>query len=191
MNEATKNRAKAYRTKVFWKVPELSESNKFRETLRFETESDLDFGVMDYFYGKMLSQILSDARERSERYGFGEGYAWGKRYLTHYVGDECLVSKSEHPALHTKAAYDLLTDKLEAVCSAGDDDFQRVELVRKCEDAVKTQAKKRQAEYYGNQHESGLREILPEVQNVGKHSTDELGEMAGVSGKTYEHATKV
>ena len=67
MNEATKNQAKAYRTKVFWKVHELSESNKFRETLRFETESDLDFGVMDYFYGKMLSQILSDARERSER----------------------------------------------------------------------------------------------------------------------------
>ena len=69
-------------------------------------------------------------------------------------------------------------------------DFQRVELVRKCEDAVKAQAKKRQAEYYGNQHESGLREILPEVQNVGKRATDELGEMAGVSGKTYERATK-
>lgn len=70
-------------------------------------------------------------------------------------------------------------------------DFQRIELVRKCEDAVKAQAKARQAEYHGNQYESGLKEKFPEVQNVGKQSRDELGAMAGVSGKTYEHATTV
>lgn len=70
-------------------------------------------------------------------------------------------------------------------------DFQRVELVRKCEDAVKAQAKARQAEYHGNQYESGLKEKFPEVQNVEKQSRDELGAMAGVSGKTYEHATAV
>ena len=69
------------------------------------------------------------------------------------------------------------------MCSAGDDDFQRVELVRKCEDAVKAQAKLRQ----------GTRTDIPTSgQNCPevKRATDELGEMAGVSRKTYEHATK-
>ena len=59
-------------------------------------------------------------------------------------------------------------------------DFQRVEIVRKCEDAVKAQAKKRQAEYYGNQYESGHQEKLPEVQKTSQQSRDELGAMAGV-----------
>ena len=70
-------------------------------------------------------------------------------------------------------------------------DFQRVEIVRKCEDAVKAQAKKRQSKYYGNQYGSGLREKLPEVLNTGKRATEELGEMAGVSRKTYEHAVEL
>ena len=70
-------------------------------------------------------------------------------------------------------------------------DFQRIEIIRKCEDAVKAQAKKRQAEYYGNQYESGHQEKLPEVLNTGKRATEELGEMAGVSRKTYEHAVEV
>ena len=70
-------------------------------------------------------------------------------------------------------------------------DFQRIEIVHKWEDAVKAQAKERQAEYYGNQYESGLRENSPEVQNTGKRATEELGEMAGVSRKTYEHAVEV
>ena len=45
-------------------------------------------------------------------------------------------------------------------------DFQRVEMVRKCEDAVKARAKERQAKYYGNQYESGLEVKLPQVQNT-------------------------
>ena len=68
-------------------------------------------------------------------------------------------------------------------------DFQRVEIAYKCEDAVKAKAKERQAEYYGNQYESGLMEKIPEVQNTT--SRDELGSMAGVSGKTYEHGVAV
>ena len=70
-------------------------------------------------------------------------------------------------------------------------DFQRVELVRKCEEAVKAQARLRQAEYYGNQYESGLKEKIPEVQKSGKQAREELGNMAGVSRKTYEHAALV
>lgn len=68
-------------------------------------------------------------------------------------------------------------------------DFQRIEITHKCEDAVKAKAKERQAEYYGNQYDGGLMENFPEVHKAT--SRDELGAMAGVSGKTYEHAVTV
>ena len=62
-------------------------------------------------------------------------------------------------------------------------DFQRVELVRKCEDAVKTQAKARQkATQFG-----GGDKFTTTVEK----SRDTLGKMAGVSGSTYEHAAVV
>ena len=67
-------------------------------------------------------------------------------------------------------------------------DFQRIEITHKCEDAVKAKAKERQSEYYGNQYD-GLMEKFPEVQT--STARDELGAMAGVSGKTYEHAVTV
>ena len=66
-------------------------------------------------------------------------------------------------------------------------DLARVEMVRKCEEAVKAQAKLRQQ---GGQGGILLREKLPEAK-LGKRATDELGELAGVSRKTYEHATAV
>lgn len=68
-------------------------------------------------------------------------------------------------------------------------DFQRVEITHKCEDAVRAKAKERQAEYYGNQYDGGLMENFPQVQSAT--SRDELGKLAGVSGKTYEHAVTV
>lgn len=67
-------------------------------------------------------------------------------------------------------------------------DFQRIEITHKCEDAVRAKAKERQSKYYGNQYD-GLMEKFPEVQT--STARDELGAMAGVSGKTYEHAVKV
>ena len=60
-------------------------------------------------------------------------------------------------------------------------DFQRVEMVRKCEAAVKAQAKERQGT------RTDIQEIFPECEQ----SRDTLGAMAGVSGKTYEHATAI
>ena len=69
-------------------------------------------------------------------------------------------------------------------------DLQRIELVRKCEDAVKAQAKERQVARL-IQNENTVRENLPEREQEGKRATDELGAMAGVSRKTYEHATEV
>ena len=63
-------------------------------------------------------------------------------------------------------------------------DFDRIEMVRKCEDAIKAQAKARQ----------GARNDLLDVKEKkpeGAQSRDELGTMAGVSGKTYEHAVRV
>ena len=62
-------------------------------------------------------------------------------------------------------------------------DFQRVEIVRKCEEAIKAQARERQ---FATQFGGGGNISTP----IGK-SRDELGKMAGVSGKTYEHAAEV
>ena len=69
-------------------------------------------------------------------------------------------------------------------------DFQRVEMVRRCEDAIKAQAKERQLSGLA-QNETTVRENLPERENEVKRATEELGELAGVSRKTYEHAVTV
>ena len=58
---------------------------------------------------------------------------------------------------------------------------------RKCEDAVKAQAKARQAKSTGGAKPQ-LRKKLPEAA-TGKRAAGELGELAGVSRKTCEHAT--
>ena len=63
-------------------------------------------------------------------------------------------------------------------------DFQRVEMVRKCEDAVKAQAKERQGTR--TDLENNIMEKFPQGT-----ARDELGAMAGVSGKTYEHAAAI
>ena len=60
-------------------------------------------------------------------------------------------------------------------------DFQRIEIVRKCEDAIKTQAEQRML--------AGKADPMEKLPQGA--SRDELGKMAGTSGKTYEHATKV
>lgn len=63
-------------------------------------------------------------------------------------------------------------------------DFQRVEIVRKCENAVKAEAAKRQeATRFG----SGGYKLTTNVEK----SRDTLGTMAKVSGSTYEHATAI
>ena len=66
-------------------------------------------------------------------------------------------------------------------------DFQRIEIVRQFEAAVKAQAKERQRVGQGG---ILLRGKLPEA-NSGERATDELGKLAGVSRKTYEHAAVV
>lgn len=67
-------------------------------------------------------------------------------------------------------------------------DFQRIEIVRKCEGAIKEQAKERQATSTGGANPQ-LKEKFPEAEKT--QARDQLGAMAGVSGKTYEHATEV
>lgn len=68
-------------------------------------------------------------------------------------------------------------------------DFQRVEIVRKCESAVKAQAEKRKSPGT-NQYTDRPVGKLPQGSTSMK-SRDELGAIAGVSGKTYEHTDKV
>lgn len=63
-------------------------------------------------------------------------------------------------------------------------DFQRVEITHKCESAVRT---KTEQVRLANLRQNAEVENLPPR---GK-ARDELGEMAGVSGKTYEHAVTV
>ena len=64
-------------------------------------------------------------------------------------------------------------------------DIQRVAIVRKCEDAVKAKAKEQQI----RKPIESVMEIFPEQKPI--IARDELGTMAGVSGKTYEHAVTV
>lgn len=66
-------------------------------------------------------------------------------------------------------------------------DAQRIAIVRKCESSVKAKAEERQKATL-KQNISTVRENLPT--RTGR-ATDELGELAGVSRKTYEHATAV
>lgn len=62
-------------------------------------------------------------------------------------------------------------------------DFQRVEIAYKCEDAVKAKAAERQ--------ESTRFGGTGNISLTAGQARDELGAMAGVSGKTYEHAVTV
>ena len=63
-------------------------------------------------------------------------------------------------------------------------DFQRVEIVRKCENAVKAEALKRQeATRFGNGGDK--------FTTTAEKSRETLGAMAKVSGSTYEHATAI
>lgn len=67
-------------------------------------------------------------------------------------------------------------------------DMQRIAIVRKCEDAVKAKAAGRLSPGT-NQYSLRSPEIFPAT--TKGDSRDELGAMAGVSGKTYEHAVTV
>ena len=65
-------------------------------------------------------------------------------------------------------------------------EFQRVEIVRKYEEAVKAHTEQRMLA-----GKADPKVNLPEGQKSRKQSRDELGTLAGVSGSTYKHATKV
>lgn len=64
----------------------------------------------------------------------------------------------------------------------------KVEVTHKCEDAVRAKAKERQGRRNDLQT-SG--QNYPEVERQVNRASDELGGLAGVSGKTYEHAVEV
>ena len=66
-------------------------------------------------------------------------------------------------------------------------DFQRVEIVRKCENAVKAEAVKRKLSTL-KQNQNTDKVKLPER---AEQSRDTLGAMAKVSGRTYEHAAAI
>ena len=67
-------------------------------------------------------------------------------------------------------------------------DFQRIEIMHKCEDVVRAKAKERQI----RKPADFVVDKFPQqnqMESNDKKSRDELGSMAGVSGKTYERAT--
>ena len=112
MEVETIRKAKYYNEKCIWKITEMREAENFRRTIKFETEADLNFEVMNFFYDGMLAKILEDAKDQAERFGFGIGYEWGKRYLNHYVGHYCLVSDEKYSALRSSQTYDLMLEEL-------------------------------------------------------------------------------
>ena len=66
-------------------------------------------------------------------------------------------------------------------------DFQRVEIVRKCENAVRAKAEQRMlSTLKQNQYIAVIN-----LSERGERSRDTLGAMAKVSGSTYEHATAI
>ena len=67
-------------------------------------------------------------------------------------------------------------------------EFQRIEITHKCEDAVKAKAAERLSPGT-NQYTERSKENFPATSKG--QARDELGSMAGVSGKTYEHAVAV
>lgn len=66
--------------------------------------------------------------------------------------------------------------------------IQRIDIVRKCKDAVKAKAAERLSPGT-NQHTERSQENFPETSKG--QARDELGAMAGVSGKTFEHGEVV
>lgn len=68
-------------------------------------------------------------------------------------------------------------------------DFQRVEIVRKCEGAVKAQAEQRMSTGINQYTKSPVVKLPPT--SIPMKSRDALGAMAKVSGSTYEHAVAV
>ncbi len=67
-------------------------------------------------------------------------------------------------------------------------DAQRILIVSKCAGAVEAKAKERMSPGI-NQYTDRSKEIFPAT--LKGQTRDELGALAGVSGKTYEHAMKV
>lgn len=72
------------------------------------------------------------------------------------------------------------------ICKAHKIAFETVQRELTDRDAVKAQAQQRMLAGRGDPKEK-----LPEGQTARRQSRDELGAMAGVSGKTYEHAAQV
>ena len=85
--------------------------------MRFLVEKDLSFDVMDFFFSRMLSQIIEDAKEQISAKGYSHAYSWAKKYLKWFVGDGSLTSYKEQPALHTSRAWDIVIDRFVDECS--------------------------------------------------------------------------
>ena len=66
-------------------------------------------------------------------------------------------------------------------------DFQRVEIVRKCENAVRAKAEQRMLSTLKQNQDTAVINLSER----GERSRDTLGAMAKVSGSTYEHATAI
>lgn len=67
--------------------------------------------------------------------------------------------------------------------------FNRTELALQMESVIAELAKQNQAQYHGNQHESGLLANLPEVQSV--NTRDELARIAETSSRNVDKVKKV
>lgn len=151
--------------------------------------------LIDSEFQNLIPPLSTDERERLEKSILEEGcrdalILWGNTLIDGHNRYE-ICTRHEIPfetvqryfASRDDAKLWMMQNQL-ARRNLGD--MQRVAIVRKCEDAVRAKAKERQS---GGQGGILLREKFPEA-NTGR-ANDELGAMAGVSGKTYEHAVTV
>ena len=118
MNQELRDKVKIWHKKHRFSVPELIERKKIQQSIRFDSPEDVDFELMDFFFGGMLSRILKHAGVCAYAYkNWGRAYEEFKPYVSDYVGlDSIVTTKKDQPKLHSKEAYELMMNMLSKTC---------------------------------------------------------------------------
>ena len=96
--------------------------DEIKSAMSFETVEDLDFEVMDFFFGGRLSRMLRWAGIVAKQSNWQSAYDEFKWLVADFVGWESkYVSKERHPALCSSEAYSLVLDYLYKACFEGED----------------------------------------------------------------------
>ena len=93
---------------------------KLRQKMRFKAPEDLDFEQMDFYFGGMLSRVLTHAGVCAHEYkDWRRAYKEFRPYIAQYVGYESFISQKKNPMLRNEKAYALVRDMLSEACKKG------------------------------------------------------------------------